>query len=157
MEKLPRCSPAQATHRRFAEWPAMREQTLRECSIWDWTSLGLWRYGRSPSPADNPITILVSVRYDSVREYHTERKWIEAICARYEARDVSILFLKDELKLCCGVSHVPQQANFRTPSEPISGMPLTSKAEPSSNRTWNSTKQAAQPSGLKVFTTALDP
>ncbi|PYI27760.1 hypothetical protein BP00DRAFT_459974 [Aspergillus indologenus CBS 114.80] len=31
--------------------------------------------------------------------YHTERKRIEAICAQYEARDVSILFLKDELKL----------------------------------------------------------
>ncbi|PYH83705.1 hypothetical protein BO82DRAFT_382206 [Aspergillus uvarum CBS 121591] len=107
MEKLPRCSPVQATHRLFAEWPAMREQILHECSIWDWTSLGLWRYGRSPNPADNPITILVAIRYDSVREYHTERNRIEAICARYEARDVSILFLKDELKLCCGVSQVP--------------------------------------------------
>lgn len=56
--------------------------------------------GGHPTPGcrvrDNPISIIFSIRYNSAREFQTDRKRIWAICrASYEERDVAILFLAD--------------------------------------------------------------
>ncbi|RAK98803.1 uncharacterized protein BO80DRAFT_447165 [Aspergillus ibericus CBS 121593] len=101
MEILPCCSPIQASDNIRLKWPSIRDQILEQMSIWEWTGLSLWRYGRNPDTSRNPVTIIICVRQDSTRTFHTDRRKIWAICAEHGERNVSILFMKDSLQRFC--------------------------------------------------------
>lgn len=105
-----KCFPIRQTDTIFPKWNQIRDTILRELTIWDWSALECWRFGRSDNPLDNPPTIIVSIRKDSERQFRTDMLRIKGILALFGENDVSILFMKDDIKAYTSVPSLPEEA-----------------------------------------------
>lgn len=88
----------------------MRDAVLHASDISEWVALECWRYGRSGDTLRNPPTIIVSVRKDSAHFFHTAEQRVKAVLTQFGEPEVAILFMKDEILLCCERPELPPDA-----------------------------------------------
>lgn len=110
LDKLPRCSPILVSDSIFDKWPAIRQAILDRSDISEWTGLECWRYGRDSNTQNNPPTIIVSVQKHTAHFFHAAKQHLKTILLEFEEPEVAILFMKDELSLCCERTQVPLEA-----------------------------------------------
>lgn len=110
LDKLPRCSPIVVSDSIFGKWPAIRETILQRSDISEWTGLECWRYGRDANTQNNPPTIIVSVQKQVAHFFHTAKQRLKMILLEFGEPEVAILFMKNELSLCCERTEVPLEA-----------------------------------------------
>ena len=105
-----RCFPIRPTDSMYQKWDRIRDTILRDFDIFDWTSLECWRYGRSEDPEGADQTVIVSVREDSDKVYHSDTQRIRGVLAAFQVTDVSILFMKDEILRSASDERLPIEA-----------------------------------------------
>lgn len=92
IEIPPKCFPIRPTDSIFAKWDSIRSRILREFNYFGWTALECWRFGRSSDATQNPPTIIVSIRKESLRQHHTDCQRVKGILAQWGIRRCSVIY-----------------------------------------------------------------
>lgn len=98
-----RTFPVEESHPIFPRWDRICEEILKKCDKREWTSVECWRWGTRKSAAENPVTVVVSVKNGAQGEsFITSQKMIRKIFLNAGSvtaplDDVDILFQESEI------------------------------------------------------------
>ncbi|KAJ0422476.1 hypothetical protein BJY00DRAFT_77636 [Aspergillus carlsbadensis] len=101
-------SPVRPGAKIYNRWSSVRDAITNEIDLADVKVIGCYRFGKSRTPRDNSITVIVIVDINSTRSWESARERIVKILARFELPMVAVSIFKDII-----------QRGFKSPVETL--------------------------------------
>lgn len=80
----------------FGKWNGICAKILSTLGLSEFLSIACYRYDVRESATENPVTVILSIRKQSTREWTTATHQVREVLDQFGVCDVDILFLMDE-------------------------------------------------------------